>query len=119
MVPVSPTQESQQPDAVDSGSREGTGNSIGGPTGEPRRTQVETWPTVKRTGKSTPKPLLSVEETALLLGESRSAVYRSIQRGDLPLPVFRLNGRLRVPRRAVERLLAGDLPIPHPNRVPM
>jgi excisionase family DNA binding protein len=56
------------------------------------------------------KPLLSVEEVAILLGESRSSIYRSIERGDLPLPVFRINGRLRIARRAVERLIAGELP---------
>ncbi len=58
------------------------------------------------------KPLLSVDEVSILLGQSRSSVYRSIQRGDLPLPTFKLNGRLRVPRRAVERLLEGELPVP-------
>jgi predicted DNA-binding transcriptional regulator AlpA len=57
------------------------------------------------------KPLLSVEETAILLGESRSSVYRSIERGDFPLPVFKLNGRLRVSRRAVERLMDGEYPV--------
>ena len=56
------------------------------------------------------KPLLSVEEAAIMLGESRSSVYRSIERGDLPLPVFTINGRLRIARRAVERLLAGEPP---------
>ena len=56
------------------------------------------------------RPLLSVEEAAILLGESRSSVYRSIGRGDLPLPVFTINGRLRIARRAVERLLAGEPP---------
>lgn len=60
------------------------------------------------------KPLLSVDEVSILLGQSRSSVYRSIQRGDLPLPMFKLNGRLRVPRRAVERLIEGDLPVPTP-----
>lgn len=60
------------------------------------------------------KPLLSVEEVSILLGHSRSSVYRSIKRGDLPLPMFRLNGRLRVPRRAVERLLEGELLVPRP-----
>ncbi len=55
------------------------------------------------------KPLLSVDEVAILLGQSRSSVYRSVARGDLPLPLFRLNGRLRIPRRAVERLLEGEL----------
>jgi excisionase family DNA binding protein len=58
------------------------------------------------------KPLLSVEEVAILLGQSRSSVYRSIERRDLPLPIFKLNGRWRVPRRAVERLLDGDLLVP-------
>ncbi len=46
------------------------------------------------------KPLLSVEDTAILLGQSRSSIYRAIDRGDLPLPVFTINGRWRVPRRA-------------------
>lgn len=55
------------------------------------------------------KPLLSVDEAAILLGLSRSSLYRSLQRGDLPLPVCTINGRHRIPHRAVERLLAGDL----------
>ena len=45
----------------------------------------------------------------MLLGQSRSSIYRAIERGDLPLPVFTINGRFRIPRRAVERLLHGDL----------
>lgn len=53
------------------------------------------------------KPLLSVEEAAELLGQSRSSLYRAISRGDLPLPVV-TNGRYRIPRLAVDRLLAGD-----------
>ena len=59
------------------------------------------------------KPLLSVDETAVLLGASRASIYRSIERGDLPLPVFKINGRLRIARRAVERLLAGEAPLTH------
>jgi excisionase family DNA binding protein len=55
------------------------------------------------------KPLLSVEETAILLGQSRSSIYRAIDKGDLPLPVVKIGGRWRVPRRAVERLLEGDI----------
>lgn len=51
-----------------------------------------------------------MDEAAILLGASRSSVYRSIERGDLPLPVFKINGRLRIARRAVERLIAGELP---------
>jgi excisionase family DNA binding protein len=59
------------------------------------------------------KPLLSVDEAAVLLGASRASLYRSIERGDLPLPVFKINGRLRIARRAVERLLAGEPPHTH------
>jgi excisionase family DNA binding protein len=55
------------------------------------------------------KPLLSVEEVAGLLGRSRSALYRSIDKGDLPLPLYRIAGRYCIPRRAVERLLNGDV----------
>jgi excisionase family DNA binding protein len=54
--------------------------------------------------------LLSVDEVAILLGASRSSIYRSIERGDLPLPAFKINGRIRIARRAVERLLAGERP---------
>lgn len=68
-------------------------------------------PSGRRTAKNT-RPLLSVEQTAALLGESRSAIYRSIERGDFPIPVFRINGRLRIARRSVERLLEGELPLP-------
>jgi excisionase family DNA binding protein len=53
------------------------------------------------------KPLLSVEETAILLGETRSTLYRAIQAGTLPLPVYTIGGRIRIPRRAVERLIDG------------
>lgn len=35
-----------------------------------------------------PKTLLSVEETADLLGTNRSTLYRSIGRGDFPLPLY-------------------------------
>jgi predicted DNA-binding transcriptional regulator AlpA len=68
----------------------------------------------RRSRTSAPKPLLSVEETAILLGESRSSVYKSIERGDFPLPVFKLNGRLRLSRRAVERFIEGDYPFTAP-----
>lgn len=57
------------------------------------------------------RPLLSVEDTAVLLGQSRSSIYRAIERGDLPLPVFTINGRLRIARRSVERLIAGEWPL--------
>src|SRR4051794_28162534 len=79
-----------------------------------RRGAVQPPPTPPVTGARTraatresPRPLLSVEEAAELLGQSRSATYRAIEKGDLPLPVFRISGRYRIPRRAVELLLEG------------
>jgi hypothetical protein len=42
-----------------------------------------------------------------MLGEDRSTLYRSIKRGDFPLPVVTINGRMRVPRRAIEALVTG------------
>jgi excisionase family DNA binding protein len=55
------------------------------------------------------RPLLSVEETANLLGESRSTIYRAIETGTFPLPVYRIGARMKIPRRAIERLIAGEL----------
>jgi excisionase family DNA binding protein len=63
-----------------------------------------------------PKPLLSVEEAAVLLGETRSTLYRAIKAGSFPLPIFRIGQRIRIPRRSVERLLAG-LPLIPPEDV--
>jgi excisionase family DNA binding protein len=57
----------------------------------------------------TARAFLSIEETAVLLGISRATLYRSVHRGDFPMPVVRLNGRMRVPRRAVERLMEGTV----------
>jgi excisionase family DNA binding protein len=65
------------------------------------------------TSKS-PKPLLSVEEAAVLLGETRSTLYRAIKAGTFPLPIFRIGQRIRIPRRSVERLLDG-LPLTPPE----
>jgi excisionase family DNA binding protein len=56
------------------------------------------------------KPFLSVEEAAVLLGEARSTIYRAVKAGTLPLPVVRIGERLRIPRSAVDRLIAGDVP---------
>ncbi|HET9090829.1 MAG TPA: helix-turn-helix domain-containing protein [Acidimicrobiales bacterium] len=53
------------------------------------------------------KPLLSIEEAAILLGETRSTLYRAVKQPDFPLPVHRIGKRLRIPRRAVERLIDG------------
>jgi hypothetical protein len=38
-------------------------------------------------------PLVSVEEAAELPGYSRLSLYRSIHKGDLPLPLIRIASR--------------------------
>jgi hypothetical protein len=37
-----------------------------------------------------------------------STLYRTITRGDFPVPIVRFGDRIRVPRAAVEALLYGD-----------
>src|SRR5664280_2860168 len=78
-------------------------------TDQDRRMPMRHNPTSK-----SPKPLLSVEEAAVLLGETRSTLYRAIKAGSFPLPIFRIGQRIRIPRRSVERLLAG-LPLTPPE----
>jgi excisionase family DNA binding protein len=63
-----------------------------------------------RTTRNTPRPFVSVEEAALLLGEARSTVYRSVKAGTFPLPVVRIGARIRIPRIAIARLIAGEDP---------
>lgn len=62
---------------------------------------------VSHASKLSSKPLLSVDEAAILLGETRSTLYRAIKANTLPLPVYVIGRRLRIPRRAVERLVGG------------
>ncbi len=62
-----------------------------------------------------PKPLASVEEAAAILGVSRATLYRQIERGQLPLPVYRLGRRMRIPRLQLERFLRGELPPDGPD----
>ena len=57
------------------------------------------------------RPLISVEEAASELGLSRSALYRSIHKGDLPVPLVKISGRWRIPRRALQRLIDGESPL--------
>lgn len=59
------------------------------------------------TTRLTHKPLLSIEEAAILLGETRSTLYWALKQPDCPLPVHRIGKRLRIPLRAIERLLDG------------
>ena len=53
---------------------------------------------------------MSVEEAAVLLGIDRATCYRAIRNQTFPIPIVRLGGRIRIPRRAVERLLDGTDP---------
>lgn len=62
------------------------------------------------TTRATPRPFVSVEEAALLLGEARSTVYRAVKAGTFPLPVVRIGARIRIPRIAIDRLIAGENP---------
>ena len=55
-----------------------------------------------------PKPLMSVQEAAGMLGVSRATIYRQIERDELPLPVYRIGRRMRIPRLQVERFLRGE-----------
>lgn len=68
--------------------------------------------TRRATGNLGAKPLLSIEETAVLLGETRSTLYRAVKEGTLPLPVYMIGRRLRIPRLAVERMVSGLSPTP-------
>ncbi len=72
-----------------------------------------------------PKPLMSVEEVAELLGQSRSSLYRAILNDSLPLPVLKIRGRYRIARIAVERLIVSSTakcyrrkPSDHPPLIP-
>ena len=49
-----------------------------------------------------------------MLGIHRCTLYRSIERGDFPLPLFQINARWRVPRKAVEALIDGATAQGHP-----
>ena len=69
-----------------------------------------------RTTRATPRPFVSVEEAALLLGEARSIVYRSVKAGTFPLPVVRIGARIRIPRIAVDR--REDPPLANRNPYP-
>ena len=49
------------------------------------------------------KPTMTVEEAAALLGLSRSATYRAVQRGEIP--ALRFGRRILVPTQALKRML--------------
>lgn len=65
--------------------------------------------TGRRTGRAGPRALLNVEEAAELLGVTRDTIYRAIKAKTLPVPVYVIGKRMRIPRRAIERLLEGEV----------
>jgi excisionase family DNA binding protein len=60
------------------------------------------------------KALLSVEEAAAMLGVTRDTIYRAIKAKTLPVPVYVIGQRMRIPRLAIERLLEGTDPSSRP-----
>jgi excisionase family DNA binding protein len=64
--------------------------------------------------KSRSHLLLSLEETALLLGIGRSTLYRAVKEGKVPFPVHRIGGYWYVPRAALQRFLDGEPAGPDP-----
>ena len=50
---------------------------------------------------------VTVPEAARQLGISRSFAYQAIARGDFPVPVLRIGGRVVVSRAALDRYLDG------------
>ena len=51
--------------------------------------------------------LLSLDETALLLGIGRSTLYRAVKDGKVPFPVHQIGAYWYVPRAALQRFLDG------------
>jgi excisionase family DNA binding protein len=54
------------------------------------------------------KLLLSLEETALLLGIGRSTLYRAVKDDKVPFPVHRIGGYWYVPKAGLQRFLNGE-----------
>jgi excisionase family DNA binding protein len=63
--------------------------------------------------------LLSLEETALVLGIGRSTIYRAVHDESLPFPVHRIGGRWYVPKAALQRFLEGESEEPSDRTVPV
>jgi excisionase family DNA binding protein len=54
--------------------------------------------------------LLTIPQLASMVGLHASTLYRSLDRGEFPLPLIKLGGRIRVSRAAAERLIQGAAP---------
>ncbi|MCM8750402.1 helix-turn-helix domain-containing protein [Thermomicrobiaceae bacterium CFH 74404] len=61
-------------------------------------------------GDTDTRETLTVEEVARVFGIGRQTAYDQARTGRIgPVPVYRIGRRLVVPRRALERALAGEL----------
>lgn len=73
------------------------------------------------------KPLLTVTEAATLLGVDRSTLYRALQQEDCAVRTVRIGKQIRIPRGAVEHIIAGggedelaqDREVALPRRCPL
>jgi excisionase family DNA binding protein len=68
--------------------------------------------TPSRNRRDRANPLVSVEEAAEMLGQSRSSLYRAIDQGSIPVPVIKIGGRYRIARVALQRIIDGEAPSP-------
>ena len=57
---------------------------------------------------------ITIDEVAKRLGISRTSAFEAARRGDIP--ALRIGNRLLVPLARLERMLAGDDPLPLPDR---
>lgn len=53
------------------------------------------------------RPLLGLEESALMLGIGRSTLYRAVKDGNVPFPVHKIGAYWYVPRASLQRFLDG------------
>ncbi len=52
----------------------------------------------------------SIRETAAILGSGLNQTYESAKHGELSKIAIRIGSRIHIPRAALDRMLAGELP---------
>jgi hypothetical protein len=62
--------------------------------------------------------LLDIAHAARRLGTTEGALYRTIVAGNFPLPVFRIQGTIRIPAVTVDGLLTQRAERCHPYGAP-
>jgi excisionase family DNA binding protein len=56
---------------------------------------------------------LTVDEAAPILGISATTLYRTIERGECPIPVLRIGARVLIPKDALDLVLRDAQPQKH------